>query len=178
MPTTRKVNAVKELANELARSQMAVLADYRGLTVAEIGQLRRQLRQGDTVLAVTKNTLLKRAAEERGLDSAINAMLAGPTAVAFVHSPDIAKTAKALSDYARVSKVFTVKGAILGTKVFGADRVQQLADLPSREVLLGRVVGGMQAPISGLVTVLSGTVRGLMYVLQARQDQLTAQQGG
>ncbi|MDA8217314.1 MAG: 50S ribosomal protein L10 [Dehalococcoidales bacterium] len=178
MPTTKKVDTVKEIADELANSQLAVLADYRGLTVAEIGQLRRQLREGETQLMVAKNTLIKRAAAQSGVESSVEQFLAGPTAVAFVHSRDIAKSAKALSTYARASKVFAIKGGILGKRVLAADLVQQLADLPPREVLLARVVGGMQAPISGLVTVLGGTVRGLMYVLQARKDQLTAEQGG
>jgi large subunit ribosomal protein L10 len=178
VPTTRKVDTVKELVDELANSQLAVLADYRGLTVSEIGQLRRQLREGETQLMVAKNTLIRRAAQENGVEASVEQFLTGPTAVAFVHGADIAKSAKALSNYARTSKVFVIKGGILGHRAIDADRVQQLADLPSRDVLLARVVGGMQAPISGLVTVLGGTVRGLMYVLQARKDQLAAQQGG
>lgn len=178
MPTARKVDEVKDLAEEMSRSQLAVLADYRGLTVAEMARLRRQLREGETRLTVAKNTLIKRAAQESGIDASIERLLAGPTAIAFVHHSDIGKSAKALNEYARGSKVFSIKGAVLGKRVLDANRVQQLAELPPREVLLGRVVGGMQAPIAGLVTVLGGTVRSLMYVLQARRDQLAAQQGG
>lgn len=175
MATARKVNGVKELADELSHARMAVLADYRGLTVAEMGRLRRLLREGETNLTVAKNTLIKLAAAETGVDAGIDRLLAGPTAIAFIHNSDIGKSTKVLTDYARVSKVFAIKGAVLGKTVLDPDRVQQLAALPPREVLLGRVVGAMQAPIAGLVTVLGGTVRGLMYVLQARRDQLTAQ---
>ena len=178
MATAKKAQEVKHLADELANSQLVVLTDYRGLTVAEIGHLRRQLRETDTRLEVAKNTLVRRAASEVGVENSINDLLAGPTALALVHQEDIATTAKALRDYAREAKTFAIKGGVLGKRVLTADQVQQLADLPSREVLLARVVGGMQAPIAGLVTVLGGTVRSLMYVLQARRAQLEAQQGG
>jgi large subunit ribosomal protein L10 len=140
--------------------------------------LRRQLRASQTSFEVAKNTLILRAAQEVGIEAGLDTILNGPTAVAFSRQPDVAQTAKSLSDYARTSKVFAIKGGVMGKRVLNADQVQQLADLPPREVLLGRVVGGIQAPIAGLVTVLGGTVRGLAYVLNARKEQLAAQQGG
>ncbi|MHB1134480.1 MAG: 50S ribosomal protein L10 [Chloroflexota bacterium] len=178
MPTPRKLDAVKELAADLSQAQLVVLADYRGLSVSDIGKLRRDLRKSETQLSIAKNTLIKLAAEQTGVETSINDMLAGPTAIAFVRTTDIARSAKALSDYARVSKTFSIKGAVLGKRVVNASRVQEIADLPPREVLVGRVLGTMQAPIAGLVTVLGGTVRSLLYALQARSDQLNAQQGG
>lgn len=178
MPTAKKAGEIQHLAKELKESQLVVVGDYRGLTVSEIGRLRRQLRESQTSFEVAKNTLIKRAADEIGIEKQLESLLAGPTALAFSRQTDIAKTAKSMSDYARGSKVFKIKGAVLGKRVLDADQVQQLADLPPREVLLGRVVGQMQAPITGLVTVLGGTVRGLLYALNARQEQLAAQQGG
>lgn len=178
MPTAKKAGEIQHLTTELVESRLVVIGDYRGLTVAEIGRLRRQLRDSQTTLEVAKNTLIKRAADEVGIEKQLDTLLAGPTALAFSRQTDIAKAAKSMTDYARVSKVFKIKGAVLGKRVLDANQVQQLADLPSREVLLGRVVGQMQAPITGLVTVLGGTLRGLMYALNARQEQLAAQQGG
>jgi large subunit ribosomal protein L10 len=178
VPKPKKVEAVKRLADQMTQAQLVVLTDYRGLSVAEISQLRRRMRESGTRIEVAKNTLLKLAANQVGIDEPFNTLLEGPTAVAFVQGTDLAQPAKAITDYARVSKVFTIKGAALGKRTLSVDQVQQLADLPPREVLLARVVGGVQAPIAGLVTVLGGTVRGLLYTLQARREQLEAQQGG
>ncbi len=177
MPTPKKAAVIEHLAEELAKARLAVLSDYRGLTVAEIGRLRRQLREFDTSLEVAKNTLLQRAAAQVGVEARIDELLKGPTAVAFSYEPDISKVARTLTDYARTSKAFAIKGAVLSRRVLGAEDVQRLAELPPREQLLARAIGGMQAPYVGLVTVLSGTLRGLLNVLQARQEQL-AQQGG
>lgn len=178
MATAQKVAAVEHLAEVLSQSRLVILSDYRGLSVAEIGRLRRQLREADATLEVAKNTLVRRAAQQVGIAEArFEAMLQGPTVLTFSRQPDIARTAKTLSDYARGSRTISIKGGLLGKRVLDAQDVERLAELPPREVLLARVVGGMQAPIAGLVTVLGGTVRGLMYVLQARKEQL-AQQGG
>ncbi len=177
MPTPKKAATIEHLTEELAKARLAILSDYRGLTVAEISRLRRQLRESDTNLEVAKNTLLQRAAAQVGVEDRIGELLKGPTAVAFSHQQDIGKVAKTLSEYARMSKAFAIKGAVLSRRVLGAEDVQRLAELPPREVLLARAVGGMQAPYVGLVTVLGGTVRGLLNVLQARKEQL-AQQGG
>ncbi len=98
-------------------------------------------------------------------------LFSGPTAVAFCYT-DVAAPAKTLNRYARDSKILVVKGGMIGRSVFDQNGVQELAELPSREVLLGQVVGVMQAPISGLVNVLAGTLRGLVNVLNARMDQL------
>lgn len=178
LPTAAKAKTIQHLIQQLAESQLVVVGDYRGLSVAEIGRLRRQLRASQTALEVAKNTLVLRAAQEVGIEKGLENILKGPSALAFSRQPDVAVAAKALSDYARTSKAFVIKGGVLGRRVLDADQVQQLADLPPREVLLARVVGGMQAPIAGLVTVLGGTLRGLVTVLNARKDQLAAQQGG
>ncbi|MHB1414633.1 MAG: 50S ribosomal protein L10 [Chloroflexota bacterium] len=178
MPTADKADKIEHLVAELSESQLVVLTDYRGLSVAEIGQLRRQLRDAETVLEVAKNTLIKRASDEVGIGEGLSPLLQGPTAVAFARRSDISQVAKALTDYARTAKTFSVKGGILQKHVLSAGQIEQLAGLPSRDVLLARVMGGMQAPITGMVTVLSGTLRGFVNVLQARKDQLAEQQGG
>lgn len=178
MPTKAKASAIKHFVKELSEAQLVVVGDYRGLTVTEISRLRRQLRDSQTTFEVAKNTLVKRAADAVGIEETLGQLLAGPTALAISHETDIAKPAKVLSDYARVSRIFTIKGGVLGKRVLTADQVRDIADLPPREVLLGRFVGQMQAPIVGLVTVLGGTVRGLANVLNARKEQLAAQQGG
>lgn len=175
MPKPEKVEAVRRLAEQMKESEMIVVADYRGLSVADMVQLRRQMTNAQTRLEIAKNTLLKLAAREAGLDEQFDSFLEGPTAVAFVKAADVAQPAKVISDYAKGSKSFAIKGGALGTRALSVDQIQQLADLPPREILLARVLGGMQAPIAGLVTVLSGTLRSLLYVLQARREQLEAQ---
>ncbi len=172
MPTKKKREAVDELTDRLARSEMAVVTDYRGLTVSEIAQLRRQLREAGVEYEVAKNTLLRLAAQRAGYPD-MGSLLEGPTAVAFT-SGDLSKGAKALKEYARTSKVFTIKGGVLGHQVLSAEDVNTVADLPSKEQLVAKVLGTVQAPIVNLVSVLGGPVRGLAYVLQARAKQLEA----
>jgi large subunit ribosomal protein L10 len=166
----KKGKLVSEYVEKLKRSQAVVVTEYRGLKVKQIQELRRELRSNDCELVVTKNTLISRALVEVGMP-APGTLLYGPTAVAFFYK-DLAGAAKALNKYAKDSKILVVKGGVLGQSVMNEGGVQQLADLPGREQLLSQVVGTLQAPLTGLVTVLSGTVRGLMNVLNARVEQL------
>ena len=172
MPITRekKGELVAKYVEKIRRSQAVYVTEYRGLTVKQIQDLRRELRSNDTELIVAKNTLMSRALTEAGLP-APETLFTGPTAVALCYK-DLAAPAKAINKFAKDSKVLVVRGGVLGHTVFNASGVEQMADLPSREQLLGQVVGVLQAPLSGLVTVLSGTVRGLMNVLNARAQQL------
>ena len=172
MVLAKKVETVEELKEKFAKSEMAVLTDYRGLTVAELTQLRNQLRQIGVDYRVTKNTLARFAAEQAGV-GALAPSLTGPTAIAFV-GPDFVKAAKALTEYARTSKVLKIKGAVLEGRVIGPEKVLEVAELPPREVLLAKMIGGMQSPLVGLVSVLNGPLQGLMRVLLARQQQLEA----
>ena len=166
----RKGAVIEELARELSSSQLAVLTDYRGLTVSEISNLRRKLRDAGVSYHVTKNTLTRSAAEKVHM-SGVSPLLAGPTAIAFAHG-DLAQAAKALRDFAKSSKEFTIKGGLLNGRALDAAEVANLADLPSREVLVAKVLGLIQSPMTGLVTVLNGPVRNLAYVLHARAQQL------
>jgi len=169
----RKQQQVDALAEQLSRAALTVLADYRGLNVAEMTALRRRLREVDAEFHVAKNTLIRRAAERLGY-AALVPYLVGPTGLAFGYgeAPALAKT---ITEYARTSRILTVKAAVLGDQVLPPEELNRLAELPSRSELLARVVGGFQAPLYSLVAVLSGTLRSLVAVLEARRQQLAAQ---
>jgi len=128
------------------------------------------LRKQGAEIHVTKNTLLKRATEKSGLPMP-EEFMTGPTAVTFLNEA-IAGPTKVLMDFARTNKEFVIKGGITSNAVLTAAQISELASLPSREILLAQVLGGLQAPITGLVNVLAGTLRSLLYVLKARAEQL------
>jgi large subunit ribosomal protein L10 len=165
-----KEKQVEELAEQLSRAKVTVLADYRGLSVAEMTALRRRLREANAEFHIAKNTMTRRAAERLGRSELV-AQLVGPTGLAFGHG-DEAALARAITEFARTSRILTVKAGMLGNRVLAAEEVSRLAELPGREQLLAQVVGGIQAPIAGLVNVLSGTLRGLVVVLEGRRQQL------
>jgi large subunit ribosomal protein L10 len=164
-----KQQQVNELAESLSQASLTVLADYRGLTVSDMSALRGRLRQAGGEFHIAKNTLTRRAAERLGYTDLVP-YLVGPIGIAT--GGDAAALAKAVNDYGRTQRLFVVKGALLGDRVLPATEVGRLADLPSREQLIAQVVGGFQAPIAGLVNVLSGTLRNLVGVLEARRQQL------
>lgn len=171
MPTQRKVETVGDLTDKMARMQLAVVADYRGLTVAELTELRRQLREKGAELIVAKNTLIKIAADSTGR-GAIAPMLSGPTVVAFGYD-DIAAVAKTLVDYSKLpNKKFTIKGAVLGTTAVAAENFEQVTKLPNRQQALAQVVGVIAAPASGVVGVINAAISNVAYVIQARIDQI------
>lgn len=173
MPTQRKIDAVAELSEKMSRTQFTVVADYRGLTVAEISSLRKQLREAGAELVVAKNTLTLLAAKENGLEG-LEPMLEGPTALAFAYD-DVAKTAKILNEFVRTSKKLQVRGGMLGNNVLAANALEQVASMPSREQVLAQIVGGVSAPVSGVVGVLNAAVTNVLYALQARIDQQSAE---
>jgi large subunit ribosomal protein L10 len=165
-----KEQQVDTLADQLSRAKVAVLADYRGLSVSDITAFRRRLRDANAEFHVAKNTMTRRAAERLGKSDLVP-YLVGPTGLALGYG-DEAAVAKAVTEFARTSRILTVKAAMLGDRVLAPDEVGRLADLPGREQLLAQVVVGFQAPIAGLVNVLNGTLRGLVGVLEARRRQL------
>ncbi|NLV91564.1 MAG: 50S ribosomal protein L10 [Firmicutes bacterium] len=169
MPRADKVAAVAEIKENLSRSQGAVLADYRGLNVKQVTELRRQLREAGVEYKVVKNTLTIIAAKELGLDD-LSQYLVGPTAIAFGYEDPVAP-AKVLSDFAKDNKALELKAGVLNGEVIGLDEVKALAELPSREQLLAQVLRGMQAPIAGMVNVLQGTIRNFVYALEAIRKQ-------
>lgn len=167
-----KEPVVKEIKEKLELSQGVVLTDYRGLNVAEVTELRNKLREAGIEFKVVKNTLTKIAASQIGLEG-LAPYLEGPTAIAFGISDPVAP-AKILSEFAKVHKDLEIKAGVLEGKVIGIDAVKALADLPSREVLLARVLGGMQAPMYGFAGVLQGTLRSLVYALNAVREKKAA----
>jgi large subunit ribosomal protein L10 len=170
MPTQRKIDSVADLTDKLSRTQLALVADYRGLTVAEISDLRKKLRETGAELIVAKNTLTLRAAKDTGRD-ALEPLLSGPTALAFAYT-DAAKTAKAINDFNRGPKKLVVRGGMLGNSLLGANVLDQVASLPTREQVLAQVVGAVSAPVSGVVGVINAAITNVLYTLQARIDQL------
>jgi large subunit ribosomal protein L10 len=169
MPTQRKIELVADLTDKLSRTQFMVVADYRGLSVAEISDLRRRLREIGAELIVAKNTLALRAAEATGYAD-LESLLVGPTVIAFAYD-DVAKAAKAINDFNRGPKKLVVRGGMLGKNVLAANALDQVASLPSREQVLGQIVGGVSAPVAGVVGVINAAITNVLYVLQARIDQ-------
>jgi len=167
-----KQKVVEEIRNKFSGAKAAVLADYRGLNVAEVSKLRTELRNAGIEYKVVKNTLTRIAAHELGLNE-LDPYLEGPTAIAF-SAGDPAAPAKILSNFAKTHKALELKAGVLEGKVIDTNGVKTLADLPSREVLLARVLSGMQTPMYGLVTVLSGPMRNLVYALNAVREQKEA----
>lgn len=170
MPTQRKFESVADLTDKLSRTQLTLVTDYRGLTVAEITDLRKKLRDTGAELIVAKNTLTLRAAKDTGYE-ALESLLSGPTALAFAFQ-DASKTAKAINDFNKGPKKLVIRGGMLGTTLMGANVLDQVASLPSREQVLAQIVGGVAAPVSGVVGVLNAAITNVLYVLQARIDQL------
>ena len=171
MASPKKEETVQELREVLSKSTIAILTGYRGLSVADLTQLRRKLRDAGVDFHVVKNTLATLAA--RGTDKErLAEVLQGPTAIAFGYG-DVSQPAKVLQDYVRATRLnMPISGAAMKGRALSSEQVSMLATLPPREVLLGMLLAGMQSPIIGLVTVLNGNLRGLMNVLQARAKQL------
>jgi len=170
LPTLKKAQSIDELAAKLSKAKLAVVTDYRGLTVAQIGELRKQLRPLDVEYEVSKNTLVAKAAQKLGIQ-VLEKPMEGPTAIAFCYG-DIVAPSKTLGDFSRTSKIMSIKGGLLGAKLIGPAEVATIATLPTKDVLLAKMLGSMQSPLVGIVSVLNGPIRGLAYVLQARAKQL------
>jgi large subunit ribosomal protein L10 len=149
------------------------MTDYRGMTVATITQLRRQLRERGVEYHVTKNTLMIRAAQEAGVPQ-LEEMLTGPTAIAFI-GDDIAGGIKALNDFVRTSRMTgLIRGALFGPSLVPADKVESLATIPTRPQLYGQMVGLINGPLTNLVGSLNGLLSQVVYTLQNYSDK----QGG
>ncbi|NLW60596.1 MAG: 50S ribosomal protein L10 [Firmicutes bacterium] len=169
MARPEKVAVVNEVYEKLTKAQSVVLVDFRGLTVQEVTELRKKLREAGVELRVVKNTLTRLAAEKADLKD-LHAYLEGPTALAFGYD-DPVSPAKILSEFAKDHKNLELKGGVLEGKVIDQAMVAALAELPTREVLLGQLAGLLQAPIRNLVYVLSAPIRNTVYVLDAVRRQ-------
>lgn len=169
MARPEKEATVSEIQQKFAISKSVILADYRGLNVTEVTELRKKLREAGVEYKVVKNTLTSRAAKAANIDG-LDEFLSGPTALAFGIN-DVVIPAKILSDFAKDHKKLALKGGVLEGKAIGLAAVKDLANLPSREVLLGQVAGMLQAPLRGLATVLSGPLRNVTYAVEAIRKQ-------
>ncbi len=170
-PRPEKVAVVDEVKTRLGDASAALLTEYRGLDVSSLAQLRRALRDAGGELKVYKNTLVRFAARDLGLD--VEDLLVGPTAIAFVDG-DPVNVAKALRDFARTNPALVVKGGLLGDRPLSAAETQALADVEPREVLLAKLAGAMQAPMQQFAGLLQALPQNLAYGIKALIDQ----QGG
>jgi large subunit ribosomal protein L10 len=168
-----KAETVESLKAAIAAQRGVVVAEYRGLKVLEITSLRKKLRAIDAELRVVKNTLIRRAAEGTPFGE-LSAHFTGPTVVAFAHGDPVAM-AKVMKEFAAASPKVTLRAGFVEGRVLSAKDVQILASIPSREVLLSRLVGGLASPITRLVQALSGPPRKLVYVLESVRKQMPAE---
>ena len=167
-PRPEKVAVVDEVRAKLEESSAAVLTEYRGLNVSATAELRRALRDAGGEYKIYKNTLVRIAAREMGLE--LDDLLTGPTAIAFV-TGDAVGVAKALQDFAKTNPALVVKGGLLGDQVLSDADVKALADLEPREVLLAKFAGLLAAPLQNMANLLEALPRNFAYGLKALIDQ-------
>ncbi len=176
-PRAEKVAVVDEIAAKLTAADAVIVTEYRGLTVGQLAALRRQLRDANAEYRVYKNTLAKFAVAKASTDESnldgLAEMLVGPSAIAFV-SGDVAAVAKVLRDAARTNPLLIVKGGSMAGHRLSAGDVESLADLPSREVLLAKFAGGLQAPMVRAASLLQALPRNMAYGLKALIEQRDA----
>ena len=176
MPRARKEQKqeqVELIAEKLRRAKVAVLTDYRGLTVSQIQDLRGRLRGGNVEYRVIKNTLARRAAEASG-HKALEAELKGPVAIAFGYD-DLGVPARLINEFVRTTRLkLEVVGALVEGRVFSPEQVKQLADLPSRETLIAQLMGTLQSPVGQLVGIMQTPVQQLVGVLNAYKEKMEA----
>ena len=164
-----KVAAVTELHDKFTRAVAAVLADFRGLTVQELTDLRQQLREASLELAVVKNTLARLAVQETAFEK-LSPYLKGPTSITFSYRDTVAP-AKILSAYVRRQSKLAVRAGLFEGEVVPAEKISEIADLPPRDVLLAQTLAAMQGPLAGLVGTLQGVLITFVGTLQAIHDK-------
>ena len=175
MRREKKTQIIERLQEEISGCSIGILTDYRGLSNAEITALRRRIQESNGAYKVVKNTLVRFAAERADRPDLVGAF-EGPVGIAFGYG-GITEVSRALASYIRTAgAAVSVKSGFLPDRLLTMAEVMSIADLPSREVLLARVIGGMQSPIRGLVNCLASPLRGLAGVLQARIQQLEGEE--
>jgi large subunit ribosomal protein L10 len=171
MSREEKARTIDILQESLSKCNIGIFTDYRGMPNSEMTVLRGKLRELGVEYRVVKNTLAQFAAGRAGRDD-LTSSFEGPVAIAFGYG-DITDPARALADYIGAAKVsLSIKGGFLSDRLLTSDEVNTLATLPPKEILIAKLLGGMQSPITNLVNCLAAPVRGLMGVLQARIQQL------
>jgi large subunit ribosomal protein L10 len=172
MQRPEKEKIVAELTERLQGSETLIVADYRGLSVKEIDDLRTKLIEQGATFTVVKNSLTRRAAEAAGADALLT-LLDGPSAIAFLESEgDAVAVAKALADSARTTKILAIRGGVMQGRAISADDVEELAKLPPIDVLRGQVLGAVTAPLYTIVGLFTAPLQNLHGLIQARIDQL------
>jgi len=171
-----KERLVAELTERLRTTETLLVADYRGLTMPQIDELRTKLLEHGARFAVVKNTLTRRAAEAAGTDTLL-ALLEGPTAIAFLESGgDPVAVAKALVDAARETRVLEVRGGLLEGRPVEPSEIESLAKLPPLDVLRGQVLGAITAPLTAIIGLFTAPLQDLYGLLDARIEQLGEEQ--
>jgi large subunit ribosomal protein L10 len=175
MANAEKTAVVEELTGKFRESSGAVLTEYRGLTVAQLKELRGSLR-GNATFSIVKNTLTKIAASEAGVGDEVAPMLSGPSAIAFV-SGDVAQAAKGLLDFAKANPLLVIKGGVLDGKSLTAAEVSKLADLEPREVLLAKLAGAMKASMSNAAATFNALPTQMALLADALRAKAEAEAG-
>ncbi len=172
MARAEKQTAVAELTERFQQSTGAVLTEYRGLSVAQLGELRRSL-DGNATFAVVKNTLTKLAATEAGVTGEFTELLSGPSAIAFVQG-DVVEAARGLRDFAKANPFLVIKGGVLDGKIMTPAEVTKIADLESREILLAKLAGAMKATMSGAAATFAALPVQMARLLAALEEKRAA----
>ena len=175
MPNATKIERVAELKEQIEGANALLLTEYRGLTVEEITELRRSLREVDASLAVIKNTLMLRAANDAGI-SDLDDMFAGPSAVAFVNGDDVVAVAKKLKDASKKFPALVIKGGYMDGAALDAAGAQALADLESREVMLSKIAGMLKSEMSHAAAVFVGAQSKFLSLLEAYKEKLPGEE--
>jgi large subunit ribosomal protein L10 len=164
-----KIKSVKDIKEKFDKSKVVILTDYKGLTMSQLSKLRRKLRTINAEYKVFKNTLISRAIKDKSYDG-IDPLLTGSTAILFGYDDQVAPT-RILSQFIKENEKPGIKGGLLDGKIIDTKTITMLAKLPSREVLLGRVVGTMKAPITNFVLDCKGILNKFVYALSAIRDK-------
>lgn len=164
---------VQEIADKMKNAQGTVVVDYRGLNVEEVTELRKKARENNIDYKVYKNSMMRFAAKEAGVEGLLD-VLVGPTAIAFCEDDPVAP-AKLINDFAGEHKALEIKAGVVEGKVLDVAGVKELAELPPREVLVAKVLGGLNAPISGFANVLNANLKGLVVALNTIAEQKGAE---
>ena len=169
MNRDQKAAVIDEVAGQIQEADAVFAVDYRGISVPQAAELRTRLREADASFRVVKNTLTERAADQAGAEG-LKELLQGPTALTLVKG-DAAMAAKALRDFRRTTQLLDFKGGWMNGAALSPDEIDAIAQLPSRDVLYGRLVGMVASPLTGLAAAMGGLIGGLARQLQAMADQ-------
>ncbi|MGH7881889.1 MAG: 50S ribosomal protein L10 [Candidatus Dormibacteraceae bacterium] len=173
MARAEKVEEVGLLTEKLKQSTTAVLTDYRGLSVGQLSDLRSRFREAEVEYRVVKNTLARRAVDEAGADQQLRELFLGPTAVAFSYGDDVGAPMRLINDFTRATRLkMEVRGALVEGRVLGPTEVRSIADLPSREALIGQLLGTLQSPVAQLVGALQAPIQELTALLESYRQKI------